>query len=159
MRTRPIRPALTTATRVACALVLASCGLLDPESGNQSGQLAEARAQWALRSIDSYDFVLRRSCYCGGGTEPARVQVRDGVRTSVVYVEDGTTVPPLFAPLYLTVPELFDFIEDAIDRGAHSIQVRYHATLGYPTSIQVDYLEAAVDEEMAFTATDLVPLD
>jgi hypothetical protein len=159
MRARPIGAVIRAATRLALVLMLASCGLLDPDGGSERARLAEARGQWALRSIDSYDFVLQRSCFCGGGTQPARVAVRDGVRTSVVFVEDGSAVPAQFAGLYLTVPELFDFIEDAIDRGAHSIQVRYHGTLGYPTSIQVDYDASAIDEEMAFTATDLVPLD
>lgn len=157
MRVRTLHLSRLVGIATAVAASVASCTVLDLDSGRQRDRLAEARALWAAQAIYSYDYVLQRSCYCGGGTEPARVQVRDGVRTAVVFVEDGTPAPAYVEHLYLTVPELFDFVDDAITRGAHSIEVRYHTTLGYPTFVQVDYDENAIDEEMAFSASGFVP--
>lgn len=121
-------------------------------------RLETARAVWRSQGIDSYSFVLQRLCFCAGGTEPATVLVRGGERISVTVVETGQPVPADFTQYYLTVDELFDFIADAIDRKAHSIRVSYHATLGHPTSIAIDYLENAIDEEMAFEASALQPM-
>jgi hypothetical protein len=73
-------------------------------------------------------------------------------------VETGQPVPDQFAQYYLTVEELFDFILDAVERKAFKIEVDYDRTYGYPTSIRVDYIQNAIDEEMAFQASALVPL-
>jgi hypothetical protein len=54
---------------------------------------------------------------------------------------------------FLTVDELFEVVQDAIDQEAYSLTVGYHAQLGYPTSIDIDYLLNAVDEEVSFRAS------
>ena len=117
----------------------------------------EARERWRAQGIDSYEFVLRRLCFCGGGIEPATVVVRNGMRISVTVVATGEPVPAPFAEYYPTVEGLFGFIEDAIDRRAHSITAVYDAQMGFPTSIRVDYDENTIDEEMAFEASSLRP--
>jgi hypothetical protein len=73
----------------------------------------------------------------------------------VTDLETGDAIPEEWRPFYLTVPELFDFVEDAIDRRAHEIDVRYDPESGYPTHIRIDYVENAIDEEMAFEASAL----
>ncbi len=103
--------------------------------------------------------MLQRLCFCGGGTAPAEVVVRNGQRVSVTIVETGEPVPAQFASLYLTVDELFDFVEDAIDRKAHRIDVEYDPDLGVPIEISIDYEENVIDEEMAFRASSFTPLE
>ena len=140
-------------------VALSGCNLLDPdEFDDETERLEESRGKWRSQGIDDYEFVLRRLCFCGGGTNPARVVVRDGLRLSVTDTTTGEPIPAQFAQYYLTVEELFDFIADAIERRAHSIDVEYHAAFGYPTSIRIDYIENAIDEEMAFEAGNLRPL-
>jgi hypothetical protein len=56
----------------------------------------------------------------------------------------------------MTVEGLFDYIQAAIDKKAHAVNVVYDAELGYPTSIEVDYIERAVDDEIRFKAGHLV---
>jgi len=137
----------------------ASCSVLGvDEYDEELDRLNAARAAWASQGIDSYSIVVQRLCFCGGGTVPARVVVRNGARISVTVVETGEPVDPQFAQYYLTVAELFDFVEDAIDRKAFSIVVDYHRELGVPLSIAIDYIENAADEEMAFEISDFQSL-
>jgi hypothetical protein len=139
-------------------VVVAGCSVFDPDDyEDERERLSERREQWRSQGIDSYEFVLQRLCFCGGGTTPANVVVRNGQRISVTNVETGEPVPELFEDAYLTVAELFAFIEDAIEREAYSIDVEYDAQYGYPTSIRIDYIENAVDEEMAFEASAMRP--
>lgn len=146
---------------VGLALALAAaggCSVLGPDDfEEESERLAAARARWADHALVDYSYVLRPLCFCGI-TKEARVTVEDGERTGVIWIEDDEPVPEAFTSLYKTVPELFDLIEDAIDRRAHSIEVRYDPTLGYPTYIRVDYEEFTADEEMGFDASSLTPL-
>jgi hypothetical protein len=135
----------------------ARCSILDPDDSDDPIEvLAENREKWRSQGIDDYEFVLQRLCFCGL-TNPARVVVRDGARLSVTDTTTGEPIPAQFAQYYLTVEELFDFVEDAIDRKAHSIVVEYDATYGFPASIQIDYEQNTVDEEMAFQATSFQP--
>ncbi|MCI0435794.1 MAG: DUF6174 domain-containing protein [Gemmatimonadetes bacterium] len=135
----------------------AACTSTGPDEGGDRQALEAARALWRSQRYDSYEFVEQRLCFCGGGIEPATVVVRNGARISVTVVATGEPIPEQFSQYYLTVEELFDFILDAWDRDAHEVEVTYHATLGYPTSIDVDYLENAIDEEMSYRASMLVP--
>ena len=84
--------------------------------------------------------------------------VRGDEIVGVTIVETGEPVPETWLQVYMTVNQLFAFIEDAIERSAHSIEVDYHAQYGYPTHIRIDYIENTIDEEMAFEASALVPL-
>jgi len=142
----------------AAAVMLAGCSVLDLDGYDDERERLEAnRAAWEAQGIDSYEFVLRRLCFCAGGTNPALVRVRNGERLSVTDTATGEPIDEQLVEYYLTVPELFDFIADAIDRKAHRIDVTYDRTFGFPSSISIDYLENAIDEEMAFEAKNLQP--
>lgn len=137
---------------------LGGCNTLGLDGRDSERERLEAhRAQWRSQGVDSYQFILQRLCFCAGGTSPATVVVRNRQRLSVTVVETGEPIPEMYAQYYLTVDELFDFIGDAISRKAHRIDVTYDASYGYPTKISIDYLEFAVDEEMAFEASSFVP--
>jgi hypothetical protein len=61
--------------------------------------------------------------------------------------------------VFPTVDGLFDFIADAIDRGAETIDVTFDAELGLPTHIRVDYRLGLADEEIAYEVEKLLPID
>jgi hypothetical protein len=140
----------------ALALGGGACTVLGVDDyGEERDRLEEARREWRNLGWDSYAFTLRRLCFCGGGTDPAEVVVLGGERVSVTVLETGEPVPAEWSQYYLTVEELFDFIEDAIERKAHEIEIRYERATGLPASIRIDYIENAIDEEMAFEASGL----
>lgn len=149
---------MTRSVGVALAVLAApgACTVIGVDQyGAERERLEDARQLWQAQGWDSYAFTLQRLCFCGGGTDPAEVVVRNNERVSVTDIATGEPIPSEFTQYYLTVPELFDFIEDAIDREAHEIDVSYEPSVGYPASVRIDYIKNAIDEEMAFEASDL----
>lgn len=139
------------------AATMAACGLVDPDPWEaRREQLEQARAVWESAGIDSYVYDLTRICYaCGGGR--LAVTVTDGVVTGAVG-DEGEPVPEGALPTVETVGGLFDVVERAIDREADGFEVRYDPELGYPTLIDLDPDRHAIDEEIRYEASDLVPI-
>ena len=142
---------------LAAALPLAGCGNPSSPSGPE-GDLEEARRTWSGQGIDSYTFEVSQLCFCvaeSRGTFAVTV-----VRGNVVSVTDAETgaprTPGPFVPL--TVEALFAKVEDALDRDAARIDVRYDPRLGYPQEIAIDFIALAIDDEVTYTASDLAPL-
>ena len=136
------------------ATVTGACdtGVLRP----QREALDAARVQWAVANVTSYTFEVQRHCFClDRYVRPMWIQVVDGVVVSAVYADDGTHLPDEIEPP--TVAGLFDEIQAAIDQDAHSVEASYHVDLGYPTDVSIDFIERAVDEEMAFQIHALDP--
>jgi hypothetical protein len=67
----------------------------------------------------------------------------------------GSAVEPSLLTYVLTVPDLFDLIQDALDRKAVLLAVRYDPIYGYPTRIDIDYSADAVDDEVSMSAREL----
>ncbi len=139
--------------------LLPGLGCSDPLAPEQEA-LDTSRARWTASSIADYRYTLREFCFCGPETlRPVVIEVVDGQVASATYEDDGTAVVQPRLGQLRTVDGLFDVIQDAIDREAHSLEAQYDPVRGYPTSVQIDYIEFAVDEEYGFAASDLVPLE
>jgi hypothetical protein len=109
----------------------------------QKAALAAARRRWRANGYDSYDLRLVMSCYCVGGGRPRTVRVRDGRvtnrRQDASYVIDS-------------VPRMFREIRQVLDsRRAGEVSVDYDPVLGYPVRASLDRIEAAIDDEIAWT--------
>jgi Family of unknown function (DUF6174) len=81
---------------------------------------------------------------------PWTVKVRGGIVDEVLF-GNGTAVPIAETYSPPTIPDLFTTIQEAIDSGAHSIDVTYSNTHGYPMSITIDYNARLADEELYVT--------
>ncbi len=133
-------------------LALTSLGCTDV-FGPEQETLAAARARWALTDADDYVFEFRRSCFCAPDfVRPVRVRVLDGIVASAVYAdtEDPISLPLTSVP---TIDDLFDEIADAMDATAFAVVAEYDADMGYPTSVAIDFIEDAIDDEVAFTVS------
>jgi hypothetical protein len=137
-------------------LSAAGCGdVLGPELDEHEA----ARALWTLTNADDYLFEFRRSCFCGSDfVRLVRIEVLDGVVSSAVYVD---TEEPIAEPLSSapTIEDLFDEIRDALDGTAFSVTADYDADMGYPIRVSIDYIENAIDDEMAFDVSLFQLLD
>lgn len=141
---------------LASFVVLAGCGILDPD--DRRDDLADARRRWDSLNIVSYEYVLQRSCFCPIETvRPYRVRVLNGAVVDARDVETGAA-PPAGLPI-LTIPELFAVIEDALDQSAYSLEVDYDAQRGYPVRIAIDYDRQTADEELGFRASEFLSLE
>jgi hypothetical protein len=142
-------------------VALAGCKLGDTDAF-QSQKLAESRARWNSKNVDSYSYVLELECFCAPASqlEPVLVTVHDGAVVSLQYWDedpaDRTPAPAsVFGP-YDTIEKLFDFVADAIDRDADVLQVGYDAEYGFPNVVNVDYT-AGGSEQLLFFVTRFTP--
>jgi hypothetical protein len=137
-------------------LGLAAAGCEAPTAPGDRGLLAEARARWQAQAGDSYTFELSRGCFCVLGGRQMRVTVKGGVVTWAEDLDSGAAVEQDLLSYLQTIPDLFDLIQDALDRKVASFWVEYDPTYGYPTLIQIDYSATATDDEIAYTVQGLV---
>jgi hypothetical protein len=142
---------------MSCFLVILLAGLAAAGTGCGSGNgvkdaLDQHRERWADQDIDSYRYELQVVCFCPPeATGPVLVIVRDGITDSVLYVANGNTPEQPYFERYDTIEDLFLVIDDALDQEAHEIDVTYDETLGFPTRIAIDFIEAAIDDEVTYT--------
>ena len=122
--------------------------------------LAMERERWTATRIGSYQLTLRRTCFCvPGAAGTVLVNVFDQEPSEWHYFLTGEPVQPELQRFFPGVDGLFDFIAEAIDRGADSIEVTFDPELGLPQEILVDFRLAAADEEVAYRVEKIVPVD
>lgn len=154
----PARPLPTRAPvlLLGLAAVLAACSLLpgaSPPPPDAIRALAEHQAQWASKGLDDYTFTITMQCFCPF-TDPLQVTVVDGVVTTIT--KAGQAVEPREVDgLPKTVPELFAVV--AAQTGAASVTVEWDPAFGFPTSIQVDSIANAIDDEFGYLVTNFRP--
>lgn len=112
--------------------------------------------QWNKLGIKRYSYELQRSCYCPQEyLKPVIIHVKDNVLSDARFKDNHKQLPKELKGNRKTIPMLFETIQKAIDKKAHSIKVEYNEQYGYPTSITVDFNKQIVDEELYFSAKDL----
>lgn len=148
---------MTPRAAVLCLLVALSatsaCGLLDASHGVER-EADDHFDTWRAKGPKAYAYRLAQLCFCAPDfTATYRVEVASGQVVGIRNAETGAPPPTDYHAR--TVPELFAVIYDAVDRDADRIEVEYDPTLGYPTTIFIDYEEQAADEELRIVAEGL----
>ena len=104
----------------------------------------------------SYSYTVRVSCDCPSEiTRPVVVCVDRGSIEFQYYEDTGRPVPLSISNSFPSAEQLFDAIQDGIDRRADRIDVQYDFTYGYPTSVYIDYDRRVSDEELSLTTWGL----
>jgi hypothetical protein len=149
------RPAIA-----ALPLLVVGCGIfgLDDERDRERERLERAARLWANSAPSSYRFVLERSCFCiMEVTAPVRIVVEDGAVVSRTYVESGEPVPSEWHPQFPAMEGVFTVLRQAMDQDAATVQVSYDPQLGFPVDAFIDYLAAAIDDELTLRVRDFTP--
>ncbi len=116
-------------------------------------------SQWKKQGFNKYSYEFRRGCFClPDYTKPVLIQVKNDTVTDARFKDNNKQLTEALKGNRQTINMLFKTIQDAIDRKAHSIKVKYNEQYGYPASIVVDYDERMADEELYLNAKDLKPL-
>ncbi len=136
-------------------LLLAGAACEAPTAPGELDNLAAARARWNTQSGPTYSYKVNRSCECVLGGRLMAVTVVKGSVTAAEYLDSGSAVELALLTYVLTVPDLFDLIQDALDRKAAYLAVSYDPIYGYPTRIEIDYSANAVDDEVIMSAREL----
>ena len=131
---------------IAFALLLSACG--------SNAALKSNRDKWEAQSISHYRFDLTISCFCPfRDIIPVTVEVKDGQIVSMTDVS-GQPLREEFRATFeqaATIESLFAIAEENI-ANADKVSVTYDATYGFPTSIVVDRITQAVDDEISYYA-------
>jgi len=128
-------------------------------NASTSTQLKANRQLWNQQKLTNYRFTFSRSCFCvPKAIQPVVITVRNGRVASITAVNNNEPVDAELFQQYNTVPKLFGIIEDAINRKAANITVKYDPKFGYPTQINIDYDQQMADEELYLTISNLEPL-
>ena len=133
-------------------LVLAACSAVQPKS-----EVEQARDKWQAANISHYRFNLFISCFCVFNEDmPLIIEVKDGAVVSME-LTSGKEIDPQLLELfqrYETIDKLFDGIEKSFELegseqgAADKVTVEYDATYGFPTKIDIDFIEQAADDEL-----------
>ncbi|GAB5520816.1 MAG: hypothetical protein RhofKO_30670 [Rhodothermales bacterium] len=147
---------------VLLTATLSGCSLFGVD-GRQS-DVNRAQQTWDNAAPSDYEFDLAIGCFCAYWQGPATVVVRaDTVHalldaTTGEVLQDDFSNGPVLERLGGDVPtidDLFTIVKDALRESADDLDVDYDPTYGYPTSISIDYLEDAVDDEVGYTVTNV----
>lgn len=129
---------------VACA-TLSGCQLI---GWGDYGTNDSHRDEWASRSNGTYSLLMTRSCFCIPAGE-FEVNVVDYHIRSMVNTSSGESIDPTYFEFVHTIEQLFDLIDEARRKGAHKLEVEY-AREDYPTVVNIDWIENAVDDEIYY---------
>lgn len=146
------------ATTAALTVILAGCGLLDPDPwADREAALDRNRALWEAAGIDSYQYRLNRLCFCALFGE-FRITVAGGTVTAAERLGlEGGPIAAADLQYLQSVDDLFDRAEQAVENRAYRFHAEYHPELGYLTLLDLDPVRNAIDEEVRFEASDLAP--
>ena len=126
--------------------------------GDLATRLAENRSRWESLGIDDYRFRLQRSVFGPvEGNRPVDIEVRNGQVVSATW-PDGTPLPEQYGYNRLTIPQVFDLIDDAIQRHADRIDVDWDPRTGIPRQLYIDYSTQIADEEIGLSISRFQPL-
>lgn len=152
---RPMK--LRSVLLLGASALLAACSLfpgasLSPKEAALRA-LAQHQAQWASKNIDDYAFTITAQCFCPF-TDPIDITVVDGVVTAVTKAGQPAK-PNEVQGIPKTVTELFAVITAHADAAALSVE--WDPAFGFPSTIQVDSIANAVDDEFAYLVTNFRP--
>lgn len=138
------------------ALVLSACAGI-ANAGEPKSEVQQARDKWESANISHYRLNVHISCFCVFVENmPLVVEVNNGEVVSMEY-STGNEIDPQLLELfnrYVTIDRLFDGIENGFaseggEQGpADKVTVEYDATYGFPTKIDIDFVEEAIDDEL-----------
>lgn len=151
---------MTAAARVLAllaALAVAGCSSTSPTPTEQE-RLEAAVHLWEAQEIRSYHYEFRFVCgECPPGWEHLlRIVVDKGVITQVADLVASEEL--VIDDRAATIEKLFRDIRDTLAANPWQIEVTYHPTLGYPTSLYVDLRETVQDDEFGYLAQNMTVL-
>lgn len=118
-----------------------------------SSELADHRALWQNAGIRQYQFTYHQSCFCPP-EENILISVENNVIVSAIYEMSGEEVGEPRRQYLLTIDQLFDEIQNAIDDEVYHLDVSYDSHFGYPTRIAIDQDLMMADEEVIHFIVD-----
>eukprot|EP01025_Chloroclados_australasicus_P015552 TRINITY_DN1747_c0_g1_i1.p2 TRINITY_DN1747_c0_g1~~TRINITY_DN1747_c0_g1_i1.p2 ORF type:complete len:176 (-),score=8.28 TRINITY_DN1747_c0_g1_i1:512-1039(-) len=119
-----------------------------PNKRRQWATCLQNKVKWLSLGLQYYSYDIKRSCFCFPLEFTAQV--------SVTVCGFQATEPPYYEDVN-TMVKVFDVLCQAILE-ADEVTVSYHPTYYFPTSIGIDYIEMAIDDEKGYTISNFQTL-
>ena len=132
--------------------LFSGCNSSNNESEIES-EFNTAKARWEQQNVSDYQITTQRSCFCIPRDEVVNI-VEQNQLNGAFFVGNGQNLTAEELANQKTIGGYFALIKQAIDDQAFSLLVTYHAILGYPTQINIDYDEMIADEEISYRLSD-----
>lgn len=141
---------------LSLVLVLTACSA----GGNE---LLRNQSKWQDAGVSHYRFDLTVVCFCPFVERmPLSVEVRDGEIVSMTDAggEAVSTTDPMveYVLKYATIDRLFSELESDPVREADGLTVTYDSAYGFPSEIDIDFIELAIDDELHISVSAFEPL-
>ncbi len=130
-------------------LLFSGCSIF---SSSDNKELDDARARWTRAGISDYNFVFTITCFCVE-TGTFDVEVQNNIVVHVTSLPDSEMVGNEVGK---TIGDLFGILAEAYARNADQVTVSYDPALGFPTSIALDYIAEAIDDEVSYGVENFV---
>jgi hypothetical protein len=143
-------------------LLTTSCGGGGDDDGTDAStaqRLAELQAQrsnWEAHAAARYVYTLSWFCFCLD-RGPYTVTVQSGKVAGAVYLGDGRITASSLVPPKETLTSLFDIAANAISRHAATVNYTLDPRDGYITSLYIDHIKEATDDEITYGASGYTP--
>lgn len=141
-------------------ITLVACTGLVEQNSAADDEFYSYLQKWRLAAIENYDMHYQPLCYClPEHQRRIYLQVRSGQIVSAVYADNKERLDPSVDYDLKSVSDLFDLIDEAMAKPAAELVVSYDDSLGYPTSIYIDYYARMVDDEITVSDIGLIRVD
>ena len=144
-----------TAFVIVC--VTGACDATGPDVHAQlRTQLRAHEAIWSENGAASYSVQITRRCLCEDPYD-VELEIVDGEIVSGTHVFSGDPLTEGELAEQLTLPDLFDLVEDALDRRVPSVSVSYNAENGFVQYLLIDYSEAGTSDDVEYAVEEYTP--
>lgn len=127
------------------------------DNDSELDELATMRQRWEKLGLQNYSYEAGYNCFCGG-TGPYILEFING-ELDTVYLSDGEASEVDYETMRettedLVIENLFDKIQENIDRNPHSFNVEYNLQYFFPKEAYFDFDENIADEELGYYIRD-----
>ena len=141
---------------IALVFILTACSL----GGNE---FSKNQKKWNDANITHYRFSLNIGCFCAFSSQmPLTVEVLNGEVVSMNGADgniiDATDTNYAYYSSYATIDRLFSQLASDSVRKADEVTVTYDAAYGFPSTINIDFIKDAMDDELYLSASGLEAL-
>jgi hypothetical protein len=156
VRARSVRNPPADGSSVRYTLVREEARVATPHAALLA-QVDAAETLWRENGPLPYEVVMERTCECPAaesGTVHVQVAGYPGWPTRFEQVQttirpNGAVVPVAYRSLFGSVQDMFRLIRWAIVADA-GVSAQYHGSMGYPTSLNLDYNPARQDDDVGY---------
>jgi len=155
---------LKRSTIIFVLFVLTACSgtpTATPTPAPTASPLTENRQKWEAQNVSHYRYQISLICFCAFSDKmPLTIEVKDGQTVSILDNQGQQVTESLeLFERYDSIEDIFSTVEAALNGEADQVKAEYNPEYGYPQSVDIDYVEEAIDDELTFVVDEFDVLE